>query len=1081
MTRTALPAARLLPRLLLSAFAILVASGASAAGECMATVGPSFKQGHILFKKHKFDDALPLFEQGLAACRAAGDRSGISAGLFGYGQTLYMLNRFGESEKALLEGWAIRQSLKDGDGDPDSELLVYPNELMYLYRQWGRFEKAWQWGDFALEAKARKNGSQTDSYATGASNLSGVALQTKEFARGLPYARKGMEVWRQISGENSTDHAWGMRDVGVLLFMMGRMDEAFGYLNKAYDIRLREFGEDRIETQTSISDLAAWYTKAGDDRMALEFAEKAVSVARRTSGPEAMATSFALGRVVDIALRLGLPGQAGSAAEASLAIRRKALGDAHHYTVGAWQQAAMAALADNRLGRAEVAARTALEHCRTVHARTPATCAAHQHTYGKTLLALGQTAAALESAREAIALGQGGSTALSGEQAGALLLAAQAQGALGRADVMLEQMAALERRLAAAPGAHSDLADEVRQALLLARAEQSAAAPAILATLTTEAEQLAARLAARRGMWHPAYGAALLDAAAMAQRLDQSARAQRHGARALAIAMANRDALLEARAATLLGSLDQGATAVFLGKRAINALQSTRAGTTGLPLALQTSYVRQKRAAYVGLADRLLDERRIQEAETVLAMVREDQFHSLVRSDADARTTRLAFTGAEGALQRALDGQASALQRGAAELAGARTRQAQGAPDAAAAFAAAERAMGALLDGATDTLTSLPQALPYRTAPAGAGAALASGELRLTYLVTANRLRIVAQRGSTATVHDVSVNEGVLARQIASLRQSAQNPGQDARGGGQALYRLLLGPVAPALARARTLTVAPGGVLRYLPFAMLHDGRRWLIERVPVTLSYSTGADAVQSQPRAASLALFGQSRASGELPALPFVHRELLAVDKADQRRQAPGRPARSRIYLDQQFTAKALQEALPVHSVVHIASHFVLRSGLAEQSYLLMGDGARLSLAELGAAQFRFEGLDLLTLSACETAVPAGTDDSGRELEGLAWLARQRGARNVLASLWRVSDQSTAALMANFYGAVAGGASKAGALRAAQLRQIRAGRASQGNSRGLKVVGGSGLSGQVGALRDHPYYWAGFALIGS
>ena len=78
-------------------------------------------------------------------------------------------------------------------------------------------------------------------------------------------------------------------------------------------------------------------------------------------------------------------------------------------------------------------------------------------------------------------------------------------------------------------------------------------------------------------------------------------------------------------------------------------------------------------------------------------------------------------------------------------------------------------------------------------------------------------------------------------------------------------------------------------------------------------------------------------------------------------------------------------------------------------------------------------------------------------------------------------MSDQSTATLMGNFYAALSGNANKAAALRAAQLRQIRAGQAGEGDSRGLKAVG-AGRSGTVSAAsRDHPYYWAGFALIGS
>jgi hypothetical protein len=55
----------------------------------------------------------------------------------------------------------------------------------------------------------------------------------------------------------------------------------------------------------------------------------------------------------------------------------------------------------------------------------------------------------------------------------------------------------------------------------------------------------------------------------------------------------------------------------------------------------------------------------------------------------------------------------------------------------------------------------------------------------------------------------------------------------------------------------------------------------------------------------------------------------------------------------------------------------------------------------------------VDLLTLSACETAVPAGVDARGSALESLAHVALLRGARQVLASLWTVPDEDTARLM--------------------------------------------------------------------
>ncbi len=112
----------------------------------------------------------------------------------------------------------------------------------------------------------------------------------------------------------------------------------------------------------------------------------------------------------------------------------------------------------------------------------------------------------------------------------------------------------------------------------------------------------------------------------------------------------------------------------------------------------------------------------------------------------------------------------------------------------------------------------------------------------------------------------------------------------------------------------------------------------------------------------------------------------------------------------------------------------------------------------------------------------MPAGTDDTGRELEGLAWLARQRGAHNVLASLWRVSDQSTATLMSDFYAALAQGKSKPQALRQAQLRQLRAGRQAAANQagRGLAPLDTTSPA-TADQSRSHPFYWAGFILLGS
>ena len=95
------------------------------------------------------------------------------------------------------------------------------------------------------------------------------------------------------------------------------------------------------------------------------------------------------------------------------------------------------------------------------------------------------------------------------------------------------------------------------------------------------------------------------------------------------------------------------------------------------------------------------------------------------------------------------------------------------------------------------------------------------------------------------------------------------------------------------------------------------------------------------------------------------------------------------------------------------------------------------------------------MILLSACNTAV--GENGEGAEIAGLAYQFEMRGAKAVVASLWRVSDDSTSALMAQFYFALRKRKStRIDSLRSAQLKLLES------------------------EHWNHPYYLAPFLLIG-
>ncbi len=269
---------------------------------------------------------------------------------------------------------------------------------------------------------------------------------------------------------------------------------------------------------------------------------------------------------------------------------------------------------------------------------------------------------------------------------------------------------------------------------------------------------------------------------------------------------------------------------------------------------------------------------------------------------------------------------------------------------------------------------------------------------------------------------------------------------------GRVLYDWLVRPIEPVLARARaaTLVFVPDGALRSVPLGVAHDGERFLAERLAVAtapgvtlVSSGTGPAPERGAP---DVLLAGLTEGVQGFPPLPGVQGELAALAEI----------VGGTVLIDGTFTADTLRRQVrrDAYRIVHLASHGVF-AGEGRNSFILTHDG-RLDMDQLEAL-LKFgrpdgEPIDLLTLSACETA--AGDD---RAALGLAGIAVKAGVRSVLASLWQISDDATAALITEFYRNLADPAvSKAVALQRAQATLIESGEFS------------------------HPSFWSPFLLIG-
>lgn len=551
------------------------------------------------------------------------------------------------------------------------------------------------------------------------------------------------------------------------------------------------------------------------------------------------------------------------------------------------------------------------------------------------------------------------------------------------------------------------------------------------------------------------------------------------------------------------GKAPKPAVAIFYGKEAVNKLQTLRGNLSGSGKEAQQSFVSAAEVStvYRTLADLLIAQGRLSEAQQVLAMIKEQEYYNFTQraivADAPKSIASLSTSEKElddlgakeisvgkeyGALQEKMrkDPKLSAAERKRLDALRAQMDKAQASFDAKAAAVAKSSADPEAQKRRGQEINDFSRAFQGTLRDMGHDAVLAQ------YFIEDDRVAILLTTPNAVVARESPIKRQDLVDQIRAYRKTLSSPSQDPLPQAQALYRVLIGPIAADLRSSgtKTLMLSLDDMLRYLPFAALHDGSGYLIETMSIVMVTEAVRDKLAKPPNA-NWTVWGMGVTKGgkDYDALPYVGDELNGI--AGSKGILTGK-----VLLDKEFTESSLRDGLDQsYPIIHIASHFQFTSGSMDDSFLLLGDGTRMTLAQI-KNKLNFNSVELLTLSACETAVgDANGSNSGVEVEGLGALAQQAGAKAVLATLWPVADGSTALLMRALYRAHKDDhLDKAEALRAAQLALLKGtvqADASLKTKRGLSRMGSTQGAGNFkpdpSAPFAHPFYWAPFILMGN
>jgi CHAT domain-containing protein len=266
------------------------------------------------------------------------------------------------------------------------------------------------------------------------------------------------------------------------------------------------------------------------------------------------------------------------------------------------------------------------------------------------------------------------------------------------------------------------------------------------------------------------------------------------------------------------------------------------------------------------------------------------------------------------------------------------------------------------------------------------------------------------------------------------------------------LYEWLIAPLKAQLENINTLVIVPDGPLRTVPLAALYDAqqKRFLMHQFALAITPGLNLTDPRPFPRQNLLvSLNGLSEGVQNFSPLPSVPQEINRIDNLFRQKD---------ILLDRGFLLSEFSQTLQKvpYEMIHIASHGQFDRNPKKTFLLTYDDKLTMDHLQglLGFSQFRKKPVELLTLSACQTAV-----GDERAALGLAGVALKAGSRSAIASLWFVNDESTSELISDFYRNLMENPtwSKAKALQQSQQKLA------------------------VSQAFRHPAYWAPFLLIGN
>lgn len=149
------------------------------------------------------------------------------------------------------------------------------------------------------------------------------------YAEAIPFAKKALEIWERILGQEHHHVVAGLNNLAELYRELGEYDKAEPLYNRAFAISEKLFGPDHPHVASLLNNLGLLFYSLGNYEKAQSLQKRALAIREEAFGPDHPDVALSLSNLAAVYQRSGLWDEAGRLYKRALAIREEAFGIEH--------------------------------------------------------------------------------------------------------------------------------------------------------------------------------------------------------------------------------------------------------------------------------------------------------------------------------------------------------------------------------------------------------------------------------------------------------------------------------------------------------------------------------------------------------------------------------------------------------------------------------------------------------------------------------------------------------------------------------------------------------------------------------